>query len=128
LGGWAINEAMAVQAGQVLATGPDAEVLRHRGPRTEVKDLAGQFVLPGLLDSHAHPVDACLTEFDHPLPTMDRIADVVEYVAQRTRVVPEGQWIVVRQVFITRRTAVPHANRVDRPRRGIRVRRSPDAR
>lgn len=100
--GFSIHQAVAVREGRVVAVGTDAAVLRHRGANTEVVDLAGRLVLPGLLDSHAHPVDASLTEFDHPVPTMDRIADVLEYIAGRTRVVPDGQWIVVRQVFITR--------------------------
>jgi len=58
-------------------------------------------VLPGLVDCHAHPLAASVVEFDHKIPQMDSVQDVLDYVASRTKVVPEGEWIELRQVFIT---------------------------
>ena len=97
-----VVQAVAVAAGRIVAVGSDRQVLSLRGPKTRVVDLQGRMVLPGLIDSHVHPLGAALTEFDHPIPEMRSIADVLEYIRQRTRVVPKGKWIVVRQVFITR--------------------------
>ena len=54
--------------------------LATRGPNTAVINLAGKTVLPGLIDSHTHPTDACLTEFDHPVPEMETISEVLDYV------------------------------------------------
>lgn len=99
---FSIHQAMAIQDGRVLQVGTDPEVLEMRGPETEVVDLEGRLVLPGLIDSHVHPIGACLIEHDHPIPSMTRLQDVLDYIAARARVVPEGGWIVVRQVFITR--------------------------
>jgi predicted amidohydrolase YtcJ len=99
---FAIVEAMAVRGDRIIKVGGNAEVLKLRGERTEVVDLAGQMVLPGLIDSHVHPSDASLTEFDHEIPEMNSIADVLEHVRQRAKVVPPGKWIAVHQVFITR--------------------------
>jgi predicted amidohydrolase YtcJ len=42
--------------GTVAAVGDDAEVRALCGPRTELVDGAGLTVLPGLVDSHVHPV------------------------------------------------------------------------
>src|SRR5437667_71002 len=61
---FSIHEAIAVQDGRIIRVGPSAEVLKSRGPRSEVVDLQGRVVLPGLMDSHAHPVGASMTEFD----------------------------------------------------------------
>lgn len=97
-----LAEAMAVQDGRIVRVGSNADVLAMRGPETAVVDLRGRFVMPGLIDSHVHAADACLTEFDHPIPTMERIRDVLDYIRARARVVPSGSWIEVRQVFITR--------------------------
>jgi len=97
-----IREAMAVRSGRVARTGTDAEVLRLRGPATDVVDLEGKTVLPGLIDSHVHPTSACTTEFDHPVPAMESIDDVLSYVALRAQALGPGKWIEVRQVFITR--------------------------
>ncbi len=101
-GPFTIHQAIAIQGGRILQTGGDVEVLRLKGPRTEVVDLQGKLVLPGLIDSHAHPADACLTEFEHAIPPMECIQDVLDYIQARTRVVKAGEWIEVRQVFITR--------------------------
>ena len=99
---FSIHEAIAVADGRILQTGRSADVLERRGSRTEVLDLQGKLVLPGLMDSHAHSVGACLTEFDHPVPTMERIEDVLDYIQSRARALKQGEWIVVSQVFITR--------------------------
>jgi predicted amidohydrolase YtcJ len=99
---FSIREAIAVQDGRVLAVGGNTEIDKLRGPRTEIVELQGKLLLPGLMDSHVHPADACLTEFDHPIPPMERIQDVLDYIQTRARALPEGEWIAVRQVFITR--------------------------
>ncbi len=101
-GRFRIAQAMAVRGDRIVATGTNAAVLKLRGPATRVLDLKGKTVLPGLIDSHTHALDASLFEFDHELPTMATVADVLEHVRQRTAVVPEGEWIALRQVFITR--------------------------
>jgi predicted amidohydrolase YtcJ len=99
---FSIHEAMAVQDGRIVHLGKTADILKWRGPRTEVVDLRGQMLIPGLMDSHTHPTSASMTEFDHPIPTMERIRDMLDYVQDRTRVLKEGEWVVVQQVFITR--------------------------
>src|SRR5436309_14648255 len=68
---FSIRQAIAVQGGKVLRVGTDDEVLKTRGPHSEVIDLGGKTVLPGLIDSHVHPGGAAMTEFDHPIPDME---------------------------------------------------------
>src|SRR5690349_4276194 len=100
--GFSIQQAIAVQGERIARVGSESEVLALKGENTEVLDLKGATVIPGLMDSHCHPLSASLVEFDHPIPQMESVADVLEYIAARARVEPEGHWIVVRQVFITR--------------------------
>jgi predicted amidohydrolase YtcJ len=97
-----VHEALAIADGRVARVGSDAEVLAGRGPATTVRDLAGRFVLPGLIDSHVHPASASMEEWDHEVPAFDSITDVLAYVRRRAAVLDDGDWIVVRQVFITR--------------------------
>ncbi|MBI3464116.1 MAG: amidohydrolase family protein, partial [Planctomycetes bacterium] len=99
---FSIQEAMAIQDGRVVRVGSNEEVLAAKGPKTEVVDLGGRMVLPGLIDSHMHPFSACMTEFDHAIPEMETIEDVLDYVRARAAVLQEGEWVTVRQVFITR--------------------------
>lgn len=99
---FSIRPAVAVHGGKILLVGSDDEVLKTRGPNTRMVDLQGRMVLPGLIDSHTHPTGACLTEFEHPIPDMPSVDDVLKYIRERAAVTPEGDWIQLRQVFITR--------------------------
>jgi predicted amidohydrolase YtcJ len=128
---FSIGEAVAVAGGKVLRVGSDADVLRHRGSRTEMVDLKGRVVIPGLIDSHTHPLGASATEFDHPIPAMESVADVLAYFKERAQVVPEGEWIVLQQVFITRLREQRYPTRAEldsvAPRHPVLFRTGPDA-
>jgi predicted amidohydrolase YtcJ len=99
---FSIREAVAVKDGKILAVGTNDEVLKSKGPKTEIIDLAGRMVIPGLIDSHVHPGGASMHEFDHPIPEMETIADVLGYIKSRAQAAEPGDWIQISQVFITR--------------------------
>jgi predicted amidohydrolase YtcJ len=99
--GNSVREAMAIQGGRILQIGTNEEVLKTKGDRTQIIDLSGKLVLPGLIDSHVHP-EAAMTEFDHPIPEMETIQQVLDYIKSRAEALKAGDWIRVSQVFITR--------------------------
>jgi predicted amidohydrolase YtcJ len=99
---FSVRQALAVKGDRLLRVGTDEDVLKARGPRTEVIDLKGKMVLPGLIDSHTHPPGASMLEFDHPVPDMETVQDVLDYIGSRAKTLGPGKWVVVRQVFITR--------------------------
>ena len=86
-----VREAFAVRGGKIVATGTTREMraLAREGV-TAVHDLGGRMVLPGLIDSHVHAPAAAMFEFDHEIPPMETLRDVLDYIAARTRVVPAG--------------------------------------
>lgn len=47
--------AIAVRDGKIVATGSDGQIRKMAGPQTQVVDLAGRTVFPGLYDMHVHP-------------------------------------------------------------------------
>lgn len=49
-------EAVAERGGRIVAVGSTAEVMRFRGPQTQVIDLAGRCMIPGFIDPHGHIV------------------------------------------------------------------------
>ncbi len=100
--GFSITQAMAVRGNRIVAVGSNEDILRLKAAGTELLDLRGKMVLPGLIDTHVHACDASMTEFDHPIPQMDSIEDVLDYFKDRAKVLEDGQWIVLQQVFITR--------------------------
>lgn len=97
-----ITEAFAVRDGRVVAIGANTDIEKLANDSTKRLNLDGKTVIPGLCDSHVHPTGAALYEFDHPIPEMDTVGDVLNYIASRADVLPDGDWIVVSQVFITR--------------------------
>ena len=72
------------------------------GPATKVIDAGGKALLPGLYDSHVHPLGAAHSEKDHPIPSFESLADVMAYFADRVKAQPKGTWIVARYAFPTR--------------------------
>lgn len=94
--------AMAVADGKILAIGSDDEMQALCQDSTQKINLQGKTVMPGIIDSHTHPVSAAMYEWDHEVPTMETIADVLSYFKTRTAIVPKDNWITLQQVFITR--------------------------
>jgi predicted amidohydrolase YtcJ len=97
-----VAPAIAVKNGEILAVGDDETILKRKGPKTLVIDAAGQMVLPGLYDSHVHPVGAALSELKAPLPVLKSLKDVFAYIRKQAETTPAGDWIVVRYAFPTR--------------------------
>ncbi len=97
-----IAQAVAVQGDRIVAVGTNVAVDALIGPKTHVIDAGGKTLLPGLYDSHVHPLGAANSEKDHPIPAYDTLADVKAYIAERVKVQPKGTWIVVRYAFPTR--------------------------
>ena len=128
---FSVHSAMAVKDGLILAVGNDEDVAVYGASSTHTVDLGGRAVLPGLIDSHSHAASASIAEFDHTIPTMESIQDVLDYVKSRTEVLEEGQWIRVSQVFLTRlqEQRYPSRRELDgaAPRHAVVFRTGPDA-
>ncbi|MDX1943951.1 MAG: amidohydrolase [Pirellulaceae bacterium] len=97
-----LAEAVAIRGERIVQVGANDAVLATKGETTKLVDLGGKMVLPGLIDSHVHPTGAAMHEFDHPIPDMESIGDVLAYIKSRAAALPAGSWIGVSQVFITR--------------------------
>jgi predicted amidohydrolase YtcJ len=55
---FSIQEAFAVRGSRIQAVGSSDDMRQLAGPETEVVDLEGQTVIPGLIDTHVHFVRA----------------------------------------------------------------------
>lgn len=91
-----IAQAMAVKNGKIVRVGASAAVLQsERSAKTRVVDLQGKTVLPGLIDSHVHAIGAGLSEWKAKLPPLDSIDDIQNFIKERAKTTPAGEWIVV---------------------------------
>ncbi len=97
-----VAEAVAIRGDQIVDVGSNDRILALAGERTTRYDAGGKMVLPGLMDSHVHALGSAMFEFDHEVPEMETIDDVLDYVKARAEVLGPEKWIYVSQVFITR--------------------------
>jgi predicted amidohydrolase YtcJ len=98
-----ISQAVAVKDGKILKVGKNSEISRLIGPQTEVIDLQGKCVTPGIVDSHIHLLyyghqfwDGFL---DIRFPTVKSKSDLLNAIAQRAKAIPKGDWISANQGF-----------------------------
>ncbi len=110
-------EAMAVRDTRIVALGSNDEIRFLAGQNTEVLDVKGRRVLPGLIDSHTHPNlwgvehwlgaegDASAERYNDPqlkisLASGNSPAEVLRslerVVRQKTRELGPGKWILVK--------------------------------
>jgi|TARA_B110000305_G_scaffold229440_1_gene280441 predicted amidohydrolase YtcJ len=101
-GEFSIADTLVVSQDRIRFVGTKADASKMWGENPVITDLRGATVLPGLIDSHVHAVGASMFEYDHEVPTMESIVDVLAYVKTRAELLPEGDWIRLSQVFITR--------------------------
>ena len=97
-----IAQAVAIKGERFLAVGADEEILAHVGAQTRKVDLEGRTVIPGLIEAHAHPETAALSELEEPLPNPRTVGQLLEWIRQQAAVKPAGAWIIHPKFFATR--------------------------
>ena len=92
------QEAVAVKDGKVMAVGSTKEMKKLKGDATEVIDVEGKTVLPGLYDSHLHMIftGVGLQIINLRTPPMKNIADIAKAVGEKVKKAKPGEWIVGR--------------------------------
>jgi predicted amidohydrolase YtcJ len=89
--GWA--QAVAITKGVIVAVGDDKAVDAYKSARTQVVDLQGAAVLPGLHDMHVHPMGAGLTELQCRFPQGSSAQTIQEAVQKCASSKAKGEWI-----------------------------------
>ena len=93
--GWRPDaEAVAITGDRIVLVGTRADVERRKGDKTEVIDLQGATIVPGLIDSHVHLANLGASLERVNLVGVATEAEAVERVASRASSVPKGEWIV----------------------------------
>lgn len=89
--------ALAVADGRILAIGSDADVTaRFKGPRTQIVDLGGRFVMPGFNDAHSHLANGGFEKLNVDLIGTKSLAEMQARIADRVKAAAPGEWILGR--------------------------------
>jgi predicted amidohydrolase YtcJ len=76
-------EAVAIRGDRIIAVGARKAVEEQAGSTAREVDLKGKFLMPGMIDAHAHPVDGGVTLIQANYPdTGDSVPALVKFVAE----------------------------------------------
>lgn len=88
--------ALAIRDGRISATGDAATVMAYRGPSTRVIELNGRTVIPGLIDSHAHPIRGGLYyNLELRWDGVPSLADAMRMLREQAQRTPPNHWVRV---------------------------------
>src|SRR6478672_7603229 len=88
--------ALAVRDGRVAFVGSEREAMVLRGATTKVIDAAGQTVIPGMIDAHAHLFGLGTFLRDIDLTDTRSYDAIVTRVGERAKDVAAGKWVIGR--------------------------------
>ena len=90
----AVAQAVAVSGGKITAVGTTAQIKAMAGPKTEVIDLRGRAVTPGLIDTHVHfSAAASLFTVDLGDADVKSIEEVKRRIAAQVAKLKPGEWV-----------------------------------
>ncbi len=91
-----VAQAVAIRDGRILETGSNDDIRKRAGQRTNVVDLGGRTVVPGLMDSHIHALRAGLTySVELSWIGVPSLAKGLDLIREAARVRPPGTWIKI---------------------------------
>jgi hypothetical protein len=89
-------EAVAIQNGRFISVGSNEEIMRLRASNTETIDLGGRTVIPGLNDSHMHPIRGGLNyNMELRWDGVPSLADAMRMLKEQAQRTPPPQWVRV---------------------------------
>jgi predicted amidohydrolase YtcJ len=79
-------EAVAIRGERIIAVGARGPVERIAGPSARKIDMQGKFLMPGMIDAHAHPIYGGMTLILANYPdTSDSVPALVQFVADQMK-------------------------------------------
>ncbi|HUO79434.1 MAG TPA: amidohydrolase family protein [Steroidobacteraceae bacterium] len=97
--GRSVAEAVAVRGDKIVFVGSQDEAKHWIGAKTKVRRLGGRLLVPGLYDSHIHPVgivDLDVCDLKSSAKSLAAMTEFVRGCIERYKV-PAGAWVNVRQ-------------------------------
>ena len=91
-----VQQALAVRDGKITALGTTGQIRKMAGSKTQVIDLGGRTVIPGLIDSHLHAIRAAsffATETNWN--GVRSLAEALDRIRASAKEKKPGEWIIV---------------------------------
>ncbi|RKY81639.1 hypothetical protein DRQ07_03520 [candidate division KSB1 bacterium] len=91
-----VVNALAVSGDKIFAAGELQDILKLKGPETEIIDLKGRFACAGFNDAHLHLLSGGLSMMEVDLTGVTSLRDFRRRVANQIRKTKPGGWILGR--------------------------------
>ena len=88
------GDAIAISGGVIAAVGHGDDILKLRGAHTQVFDLGGAYLTPGLVDGHAHPVSGNDLQVGVDMTGARTAAEMLARLRAEAQRTPPGQWVM----------------------------------
>ncbi|WP_034044127.1 amidohydrolase [Wocania ichthyoenteri] len=89
-------EAVAIKNNKIIFTGKLIEAEQYKNNQTELIDLKGKTMTPGLIEGHGHFMGLGYNELNLDLMNTTNYEDIVDAVAERVKTAKPGEWITGR--------------------------------
>jgi predicted amidohydrolase YtcJ len=93
-GDFSTVEAVAIQHGEIVATGSNDEISDLATGRTRVDDLGGATALPGIIDAHNHMLSTSVGLTQVQLYDCRSIPEMLDRVAAAVAKAKPGEWVL----------------------------------
>ncbi len=87
-------EAIAIKDGRILAVGKTSDLMKHKGPSTQVIDLGGHFAMPGFNDAHTHLASGGFAKQEVDLVGTKSLDDFRKRIREKAETTKPGDWIL----------------------------------
>ncbi len=89
-------EAVSIRGGRFSSVGSAADIMREKGPQTQLIDVKGGTVIPGLNDSHTHPIRGGLNyNLELRWDGVTSLADALSLLREQAIRTPPPHWVRV---------------------------------
>ena len=91
-----MTESVAINNGKIIALGKYKELDRLISPNTQIINLSGAMMTPGIIEGHGHFYGLGLAEMQLDLSTTESYQDLIDMVSDAVDKASPGDWILGR--------------------------------
>lgn len=103
-------EAAAILGDSIIAVGSSVDLEKYSGENTKVVDLKGAFVMPGIIESHAHFMGIGEMKKNLNLMKAQNWDEIIYMVAEAAASARPGEWIIGRGWHQEKWNSTPRPN------------------
>lgn len=94
-----VKEAVAIAGNEIIYVGDNKGVKKHIAEKTDVRDLGGRMLMPGIHDTHIHAAgiaDVDICDLKNQSMTLEELVPFIQACLEKYEIA-DGEWLVIAQ-------------------------------